>query len=379
MYRIALKMLFGDRAKYFMLASALSFCALLMTQQASVFCGLMLWTTATLRNTDVPVWVMDPNVEQVNEAKPLLDTDLARVRSVEGVAWAVPYYFSIQQARLYDGKFKSIQLIGLDNHTLIGAPPKMMEGELKKLHQSNAVLIDKVGLDRLNKGNPNPLKLGDSFEINDHRVKIVGIVDAARSFFGNPLIYTTYERALEVAPKVRKNLSFILVQTQPGYSPEKVADQIRIDTGLKALANHDFFWKTIKWYIDNTGIPIAYGTTIALGFIVGVAVAGQTFYAFILDNLGNLGALKAMGAGAKLLRRMLVLQAMVVGLIGYGVGLGLASLFGVVAVSTGAVPFYMPYVIPIFTLISILIICMISATIAIRKVNRLEAAEVFRV
>ena len=246
MYRIALKMLFGDRAKYFMLASALSFCALLMTQQASVFCGLMLWTTATLRNTDVPVWVMDPNVEQVNEAKPLLDTDLARVRSVEGVAWAVPYYFSIQQARLYDGKFKSIQLIGLDNHTLIGAPPKMMEGELKKLHQSNAVLIDKVGLDRLNKGNPNPLKLGDSFEINDHRVKIVGIVDAARSFFGNPLIYTTYERALEVAPKVRKNLSFILVQTQPGYSPEKVADQIRIDTGLKALANHDFFWKTIN-------------------------------------------------------------------------------------------------------------------------------------
>src|ERR1700678_1708158 len=106
-------MLLRDRAKYIMLISALTFAVLLMTQQSSVFLGLMRWSTALLQNTQVPIWVMDPNVEQVNEAKSLLNTDLMRVRSVPGVAWAVPFYSGIQQARLYDGHFKSVQLIGL--------------------------------------------------------------------------------------------------------------------------------------------------------------------------------------------------------------------------------------------------------------------------
>src|SRR5438105_271722 len=103
MYTIALKMLFRDRAKYIMLISALTFASLLMTQQTSVFVGLMRWTTALLQNTQVPIWVMDPNVEQVNEVKSLRDTDLFRVRSIPGVAWAVPFSSNIQQARLFDG------------------------------------------------------------------------------------------------------------------------------------------------------------------------------------------------------------------------------------------------------------------------------------
>src|SRR5688572_4097062 len=133
MYEIAIKMLFGDRAKYIMLVSAIAFASLLMTQQISVFAGLMLWTTATIRNTDVPIWVMDPKVQQVNEVKPMRDTDAQRVRSVKGVAWAVPFFFTIQQARLLDGRFRSIQLIGLDSSTLIGAPKTLIKGNLSDL------------------------------------------------------------------------------------------------------------------------------------------------------------------------------------------------------------------------------------------------------
>ena len=98
--RLALKMLFGDRAKYAMLVCGLSFCALLMSQQCSVFCGLLLWTTATLRNVRAPVWVADAKVEQVNEAVPLREVEVERVRSVHGVEWAVPLYWGILQARL---------------------------------------------------------------------------------------------------------------------------------------------------------------------------------------------------------------------------------------------------------------------------------------
>ena len=82
MYHIALKMLLGDRAKYVMLVGGLTFAALLMTQQCAVFIGLLSWTTSHMRNMRASIWVVDPKVEQINEIKPLRDTDVNRVRSV---------------------------------------------------------------------------------------------------------------------------------------------------------------------------------------------------------------------------------------------------------------------------------------------------------
>lgn len=378
MYYIALRMLLGDRAKYIMLVSALSFATLLMTQQSAVFNGLMLWTTATLRNTSVPVWVMDPMVEQVNEVKPMRDTDLARVRSVNGVEWAVPFYFSLQQARLYDGHFKSIQLIGLDPSTLIGAPPTVLKGSIEDLWQAESVAVDQVGIEKLSQGRDKPLDVGDSFEINDHEARIVAIVDAARSFFGYPYIYTTYERAIGFAPPTRRNLSFVLVKPQEGMTPDALAQRIQEQTGLKALSEDDFFWSTIWWFIKNTGIPISFGTIIILGFFVGIAVSGQTFYTFVLENLGSLGALRAMGASNGLICRMLICQALFVGFVGYGIGTGLASIFGFMSLKHGQPPFYMPPIIPIGVLVMVLAICSLSAYLGIRRISKLEPAEVFR-
>lgn len=378
MYSIAFKMLLRDRAKYIMLISALTFAALLMTQQSSVFVGLMRWTTALLQNTQAPIWVMDPNVEQVNEVKMLRNTDLLRVRSIPGVAWAVPFYSSIQQARLFDGHFKSIQLIGLDNSSLIGAPPILIKGQLKDLYRANAIILDTVGVEKLSEGRKKPLDIGDVFEINDHEVCIVGICQAARSFFGYPFVYTTYDRAIQLAPKTRKNLAFILVQPKEHIDKKVLAEQIWQKTDLKALTDDDFFWSTIWWFVRNTGIPISFGTTIFLGFIVGIAVAGQTFYSFVLDNLSSLGALKAMGASNFLLCRMLLMQAFIVGFIGYGIGLGLASAFGFGTLKSGQPPFYMSYHIPMITFGCIILICFAAALISIRRISKLEAAEVFR-
>lgn len=128
MFRLAIQMLFGDIAKYLMLVVGLFFATFLIVQQASVFCGLMRWTTSTLRNVPAPIWVVEEQVEQVNETNPLRDTDVGRVRSVPGVAWAMPLYSGIQRVRLDDGSFKTVQLIGIDAASLAG-PAENVAGE----------------------------------------------------------------------------------------------------------------------------------------------------------------------------------------------------------------------------------------------------------
>ena len=149
MNRLALRMLFGDHAKYLMLISGITFATILMAQGAALFCGLMSWTFAPLRNIRAPVWVADPLVEQVNDNKPLRDTDVNRVRSVDGVAWAVPVYQGNAQARLLNGSSKLVTLVGLDATTLIGAPAEMIDGRLEDLRLPNTVIVDEYGVERL--------------------------------------------------------------------------------------------------------------------------------------------------------------------------------------------------------------------------------------
>lgn len=385
MYRLALKMLFGDSAKYLMLVFGVMFATFLMTQQSSVFCGLMRWTTAILKNAPAPIWVVETEVRQVNQTIAMRDTDLGRVRSVSGVEWAMPLYSGVQNVRLENGSLTVVQLLGIDSTTFAGAPTKMIEGSIEALRQPNAVIVDDLALKRLSPDPTKPLVMGDTFEINDQEARIVGICKAMRSFTGGPFVWTTYERALSYSPPQRKMLSAILVSPSEGKDVETVAEEIEKVTGLKAYTNsgfqssdREFNTATIFWYVKNTGIPISFGTTVIVGFIVGVAISCQTFYLFVLDNLKHYGALKAMGASNIKLCMMLLTQVSVVGMVGYGIGLLLASMFGLAAIKNAQPPFFMPDVIPFAVLGVIIFICALASFLGILRVSLLDAAVVFR-
>ena len=85
-------------------------------------------------------------------------------------------------------------------------------------------------------------------------------------------------------------LSYVLAKTEPGVPPETVARRITATTGLGAMSSDEFMRKTIDYYLRYTGIPFNFGITALLGFLVGTAIAGQTFYNFTIENLKQFGA-----------------------------------------------------------------------------------------
>jgi len=103
----------------------------------------------------------------------------------------------------------------------------------------------------------------------------------------------------------------------------------------------------------------------------------QTFYNFTLDNLRHFGALKAMGASNPLLLRMILLQSVVVGLLGYGLGVGAAATIGYFTGDT-ELAFRLPMWLLGFTGVVVLIICALASLISMRKVIKLEPAIVFK-
>src|SRR3954447_11003128 len=121
---IALKMLVGDRPKFYGIVLGLTFSALLIMQQGSIFCGLMLRTAGQITDiTGADLWVMDPNVRYIDDVKPMIENNLYRVRGVSGVLWAVPLYKGNSRAKLntYDRTghkqevIEQVILIGLDD------------------------------------------------------------------------------------------------------------------------------------------------------------------------------------------------------------------------------------------------------------------------
>src|SRR5438132_1174491 len=270
---VALRMLTGDRAKYLGLIFAIAFCTFLLENQTSIFASILKRTGSQILDvTDADVWVMDGKTEYFEQTKALKDTDLTRVRGVNGVEWAV-------------------------------------------------------------------------------------------NFVGHE----------------RTELSYVLVRSQPGVNAEEVCRRIAAQTGLRARTTDEFRWDCILYYLKNTGIPVNFGITITIALVVGTVVAGQTFYLFTLENLKQFGALKAIGVTNGRLTGMVLLQAFVVGLMGFGLGTGMAAAFFEATLrkiaTRGIILMWQSVAL---TGGCILFVVIVASLLSIRRVIVLEAATVFR-
>ncbi|MCB1072801.1 MAG: ABC transporter permease [Chlamydiia bacterium] len=381
MLLLSLKILIGDKAKFIGIVLGLSFASFIIVQQAAIFIGLMARTFGFITDTSQPdIWVMDEKVQFIEDTKPLRATQLYLVRGVDGVEWAVPFYKGLLKARLQSGNFQICNVIGIDEASLIGGPPVMLEGSVLDLRKTDGIIVNKVGADgKLSSNGKNgiPLQVGETIEINDHRAQVVGICKSTRTFQSQPVIYTTYARATSFAPYERKLLSFILVKAKPGLSPKKLCERIQSLPGLTAYTSSQFKRLTIEYYMKNTGIPLNFGIAVLLGFIIGMAISGQTFYNFILDNLRYLGTFKAMGANNRLLTKMVLLQAVWVGFIGWGLGIGAAALFGFLSRNSD-LSFLLMWQLYVISGITMFTITGFSAWIGLYKVYRLDPAIVFK-
>jgi putative ABC transport system permease protein len=375
---IAWKMLTGDRTKYLGIVFGVAFGSLLIAHQSSIFVSLMKRTGSQIIDiTEPDIWVMDRELQSVDEVRTLPETDVYRIRGIEGVQWAVRLFKGQVTARTPGGIYRQCILMGLDDATLIGAPRDMLLGTLADLRRPDAVIVDAAGFSYLFPG--EPLALGKTIEINDHRGVIVGICETSPPFITFPIVFARYSTATIVAPKERNTLGFVLTKAEPGVSIPDLCRRIETKTDLKAMTQMEFVWLTVGYYLKTTGIPVNFGITVALGFVVGTAIAGQTFYLFTIENLKQFGNLKAMGVSNGRIVLMILFQATIVGIVGFGIGMGMsAAFFELTKDITHLKGFAMPWQVMAMTAVTVIFIVGLASLLSIRKVLVLEPAVVFK-
>jgi putative ABC transport system permease protein len=269
--------------------------------------------------------------------------------------------------------------MGLDDATLTGAPTHMLVGKIGDLQIPDSILVDEAGFHQMW---PNePLHTGTVVEMNQRRAVVVGIYRASQTFMTMPIVYTRFSQATLFVPPAPtgRMMPFVLAKAKKGVDPAQLASRIEKQTDLKALTNEGFADLTMAYYLQHTGIPLNFGTTVILAFLVGTAIAGQTFYLFTVENLKQFGTLKAMGMSDSRVVGMILIQGMLVGAIGYGIGVGLATAYGIFA--QRAMPllaFFLPWQVLAISAVAMAIIVLLSSLLSIRRALVLEPAVVFQ-
>lgn len=394
MLRVAVKMLLGDRVKYAGLLFGIAFTSFLVTFASSYFAGFMTRGFALVtENPRTDVWVMDPAVRSVAPTINLPSSALDRVRSVEGVATAVPLVLETADVRFPNGRFQSFQVIGIDDATLAGLPP--LQGDVAPIvmRTPDAVIVGPGGTsgklqtpvekaDQWYGGPPRldvptrTLNAGDDLLVNDRRVTVVGRAKGLPRYPPRALLYTTYSNALRILLPERRRLTFVLVTAAPAVAPRELATRIEKRTGFRARASDDFKADTVWWTLANSEDVGDIETMLSIAILVGFGVTGVLLYMFTNENLRQYAVLKAMGATPRLLLGMIFVQAGLCAIIGTGLGLGACAIAGKF-LSGSDYPFRMMWFTPAAGALTVFIVSVVAAAISARPALKLEPGIVF--
>ena len=319
---VASRMLTGDRVKFFGLIFGVTFATFLMSQQVSVFVGIVRRSASQIVDVrDAGIWVMDPRVRHFDEAPGLPDGALKRVRGVAGVQWAVRFFKGQVLARIERGLPRSVILEAVDDANLVGAPQELIAGSLADLRRPYAVIVDKAGYEYLWPG--EPIRLRREFEINDRRAVLVGVCKASPPFVTLPIMFTRFNEALMYVPTKRNLMNYVLAEVMPGENGASVARRISKETGLLAVTQDGFFWNTIKYMLGstgNSGEPLA--SRSCWGSSSESRWRGRPSTCLRLKTWKHFGSLKAMGVNNRRLIGVILLQALSHGRLYSGLRLG---------------------------------------------------------
>ena len=387
MLNIAIKMLWGDRTKFFGLLFGISFTAFLVTFALSFFAGFMTNSFALIsENPTADVWVMDPAVRSTEMTINMPESVLSQVKSIDGVNYATALAIGDISVRFPNGRFQTLQMIGVDDATLAGVP-KPSFGEVETLlHIPDAVIVasggtegklqtpvykrDQWAYDGVHLSVPmRSLKAGDELLINDKRVFVAGVAKTFPRFPPRPLIYTTFSTFKKILPSESRYITFILVSAKPDVSPETLAQRISSVTGFSARTSNDFKKETIKWNLINSEDVGDMSAMLILAMTVGFGFTGIMLYMFTYENLQQYAVLKAMGTSDKTLLSMIFAQASVTAFIGAGIGIGVCALVGELIIGFEInYPFRLMWFAPLVGILGVVMISLTAVLISMRPV-----------
>jgi putative ABC transport system permease protein len=247
-------------------------------------------------------------------------------------------------------------------------------------------LQDRILFDGLSRKNYGPVlgflqREGQlDVEINLRKMRIIGAINVGISINTDGNLYMAPANFLRLFPERQPgSVDVGLIRLKPGADAERVRQALKplVNNEARVLTKDELVQMEIAFIRENAPIDFIFGMGAAVGFFVGFVVVYQILYTEVTNHLPQYATLKAMGFSDRYLLRVVFSQAMMLSLLGYFPGFFMA--IGLYRVATRAIQmqFYMTTERALLVFALTVVMCCMSAAMAIRRLRTADPAEVF--
>ena len=370
--KLAYRNLFHDRLGLIVTVVGIVFSVVLVAVQFGLYLGSENRIAAMFDHAEGDLWVVPLGTKSFDDPAMLTGRERHSVLSTPGVASVQELAVGFVNWRKPKGGSTAALLVGSDITQSTGLPWDITDGSVRGLAAPSAVAIDSTYFQELGVGG-----IGDRAEVNNMEVTVQAVTKGIRSFTTLPYVFTTLATGRTLLGASADQSSYTLVKAAPGTSIDDLRSALaKRLPDVEILTHAEFRKRSLDYWLFETGAGAALIAGAVLGIIVGMVIVAQTLYASTKDHLNEFATLRALGASAGYINKVILIQAILSAVIGYVLGMML-SLLVIWAAEDSTLLIVMTPNLALMLLALTVGMCVLAALCAIFKVIRIDPAVVF--
>jgi putative ABC transport system permease protein len=370
--KLAYRNLFHDRMSLFVTLTGIVFSVVLVAVQLGLYLSSERMITTFFEHARADLWVVPLGTKSFDDPALLTGRERQATMSIPGIESVEELVVGFASWKKPKGGATAVLLVGSANAPSGLKPWDISEGSSEALGGPSAVAIDRTYFNDL-----GIKQLGEYSEINNTKVAVAAVTDGIRSFTTLPYVFTTLKRARTLLDASPEQSSYVLVRAQPGANIAAIKDKLSARLkDVEILTHAEFRNRSLDYWLYQTGAGGALIAGAILGIVVGIVIVAQTLYASTKDHLNEFATLRALGAAASYIHKVILIQALLSAVLGYILGIALSLGIAWASQHSSLQVLVTPGLAAVLFGLTVGM-CVLSAISAIFKVTRIDPAAVF--
>lgn len=370
-----------EKIRLLVAVAGITFADTLMFMQLGFQDALFESATRMHKNLTGDLVLISPKSEAVMAMQTFSWRRLYQTLAVPGVESVNPLYMGLINWKNPETKRdRQILVLGFDPKKSVFAMPEV-EASIPKIKLPNVVIFDRSARPEFGPVAPQ-IEAGKTVttEVGGRRVYVKGLFSLGASFAADGNIITSDLNFLRIFNRRKKGeIDAGIIYLQPGADREKVLADIKalLPDDVKVLTMEGFIDFEKTYWRESTAIGFIFGLGVAMGFIVGIVIVYQIIYTDVADHLSEYATLKAMGYKNSYFYLVVFQEAFFLAILGYLPGVPIVMVLYNLTKNATMLPIAMTASRALNVLILTVVMCFISGSIAVRKLQEADPADIF--
>jgi putative ABC transport system permease protein len=381
---IAWLQLTRDKVRLLVAIAGVAFAVVLVCMQLGFQDALFRSSVRYHHNLRYDLAMISPKTAFIVQPSSFSRRRLHQIRGVPGVAGVTELYLGLGSWKNPErpSDSRNIFVVGFDPSDSIFDLPGI-EAQRDLLRRPDVVLFDQSSRPEFG---PIPRLVreagpeGFRTEVANRRVRVAGLFELGTSFGIDASLVTSDLNFRRIFPhRQAGQIDVGLIHLDRFANSDRVRDAVaaRLPPDVLVLTRDGFVKREVDYWSGATPIGYVFSFGVIMGLVVGGIIVYQILFADVSEHLREYATLKAIGYTDLYLFGVVIQEALLLALLGFGPGLVASVLLYRAAGRATQLPLEMNVPLALGVLGLTAAMCAVAGAIALRKVRQADPADVF--